>query len=1065
MNKIVRISFLLLVLPLLVIVAGCSADAKKARHLSRANHYYDAGQYPSAEVEYMNVLRFELSNPQANTRLGLIYYEEGRLQRAAYFLSRASQLTPDNVEVRKKLGFLLAAYGQYSNAIAQASFVLDKAPQDDEGPILLAEASVLPKDAAAARQRLETMAKNGDRATTEVALGNLALREHDVTTAAVDFKKAQAMDPKSSAVNVALASLAWAQGDLKQADAFFKAAADASPIRSPRRMQYVRFKVQTGDIETARSLLSDITKAAPDYVPAFRTLAEVAATEKKYDESNQILENILKLDPDNFDALFFQAQLDTVRGQPDQCVSHLERMARVYPQVAAVHYQLGAAYVAVNDMSKAAASFNRALEINPDFVEATIMLAQIQMRNGNADSAILALQRVRQKYPQMVEVQLVLADAYRARNRVSDALVIYDKLENQYPTNIQVRLLHAVALLGAKDEAGAHKVFDQILELSPGNFAAIEQLVKLDVERKQFDAASRLLNSEIQKAPKRTDFRLLSASVLVAEEKYPESQNLLSQILQLEPTNQNAELLLAQSYSSSGQNEKALAQAGAVLAQDPSNISALMVQAAIYSSLKDNKNAADTYEKVLKINPKFAPALNNLAYVYTEYLNDLDRAYDLAQRAHDLLPNDPSTADTLGWVSFKRGSYDTALGFLKASVGSLPVPEAQFHYGMACYMTGDEADARTALQQAWQAGVDFPERSECGECLSVLTVNPDTADAAVRAKLEKRVSEKADDPIALSRLARIYLHQGDVDKAITAYEALLQATPKSLDVMVNLVRLYTPKDPKKAYDMAKAANKLAPDDATVSRLLGHLAFVSGDYRLAANVLQQAVQGAPNDASSQFDYALAAYSVGKVAAAQSALQNALAANLQSPQSDQARQMLDMLNFAAAPSQAAAAMARINAILKAQPDYVPALMARAASDTSAAADACEKALAKYPDFAPAAEQLARIYAADPAKLDRAYALASKAHDSLPDDPVATKTMGIILIQRADYVHAASLLKQSASKLASDPEVFYYLGLAQYHLKDRAGTKTNLQQALALNLPAQLVDSARQMLNDSK
>ena len=257
MNKIVRPPILLLVLSLVVVVmAGCSADAKKARHLSRANRYFDAGQYPSAEVEYLNVLRFELSNPQANTRLGLIYYDEGRLQRAAYFLSKASKLTPDNADVRKKLGFLYAAFGEYSNALVQASFVLDKAPADDEGPILLAEASAKPKDAAAARQRLEALAQKGDRATTEVALGNLALRDHDVATAAVHFKKAQSMDPKSSAVNVALASLAWAQGDVKQADIYFKAAADASPVRSPRRMQYVRFKVQTGDIETARSLLA-----------------------------------------------------------------------------------------------------------------------------------------------------------------------------------------------------------------------------------------------------------------------------------------------------------------------------------------------------------------------------------------------------------------------------------------------------------------------------------------------------------------------------------------------------------------------------------------------------------------------------------------------------------------------------------------------------------------------------------------------------------------------------------------------------------------------------------------
>ncbi|HUC83852.1 MAG TPA: tetratricopeptide repeat protein [Candidatus Acidoferrales bacterium] len=1049
---------------------GCTAKAKKAYHLSRADRYYKAGQFSSAEIEYMNALRWDPVNLRAQSRLGLIYYDEGRLQRAMFFLGKASQMAPDNLELRVKLGFIESSVGQSSNALAAANFVLDKDPRNNDATLLLAEGAVRPKDAEAARKRLQTLARNGDRATIEVALGNLAMRDRDVTAADADFKKAQALDSKDPAVNTALGTVAWAQGDLKQANAFFKAAADGSPIRSPRRMQYVRFKLQTGDLAAADALLAEIIQAAPDYVPAPMLRAEIAAAQKKFDESQNLLDQVQKLDPDNFDGLYFQGQLDLARGNAVQAVADMERMARLYPAVAPVHYQLGTAYLEANDPNKAAASFERALELNPNFADATVLLAQIQIQNGNTDPAIVSLEALRKKAPGLVRAQLLLADAYRKSHRVGDALAIYSSLENAYPTNEEVALLHGAALMKLGDDAGARQAFERVLRLLPGDLPAIEQLVDLDIGETNFDAATQLIDRELQRNPKQLALRLLTAKVLLAQRKRDQAEAALQQVLQIDSTNESASLLLAQIYSDTGQNEKALAKVNAVMARDTNNLAALTFAAVIYDANKDHKAAAQAYEKLLKIAPKDSTALNNLAYLYSEYLNNPDRAYELAQRARELLPFDPSTADTLGWICFQRGAYDSALALLKESAAKLNNPEVQFHLGMASYMTADEATARTALQRAWLSGVDFHGRAECGLCLSNLEVNPATANAATRALLEKRVAEKADDPIAWNRLARIYLRAGDSGQAMAAYEAVLKADPKNLDAMVNLSRFYATKDTKKAYELARAASKLAPYDPEVSHNLGRLAFLSGDYNLAVSMLQQALQSQPNNAGWLFDYALADYSIGKVSEAQTGLQNAITQDLPAAQAAQARQMLDLIALAASPAQAAAASARIAGILQSEPDDVPALMARGAaskstSDSATAEQVYETVLSHYPDFTPAQIELARLYSAQPGKTDRAYAMAIKAHNALPDDPAAAKILGIVLVQRGDYSRAVAALMQCAAQPNADAEVFYYLGAAQAHLKNRTEGRANLQKALALNLSAPLAASAKQMLTELK
>ncbi len=1072
MKKNMRILWTLLTVSLLAFAGtGCTAKVKQAYHQSRADRYYNAGQFGSAEIEYINVLRFDRDNRQANLRLGLIYYDQGRLQRAGYFLAKASQLAPDNLEPRLKLGYIYSAVGQYSNALVQANYVLDKQPQDDEAPLVLAEAAVRPKDVAAARQRLQSLARTGDRAALEVALGNLALREGDAATASAAFKQAQTLDAKSAVVNNALAMLAWEQGDLKQAETSFKAGVAASPIRSPRRMQYVRFKIQTGDLVGARAALAEILKTAPDYVPASMVLAEIAFAEKKFDECAGLLDQVLKLDPDNFDSLLYRGQLELAQGQPAAAVTDMERMARVYPQVPMVEFQLGAAYMAANNPDKAAASLERALELNPNYPEATMMLAQLQMKNGNPDPAIVALEQLRQKRPALLQAQLLLADAYRMRDRSGDALAIYQALETKYPTNAQLALVRGAALFQLKDRAGARKAFEHVLELSPGQPQAIQSLVDLDLAERQFDPATQFINREIQQYPKLSPLRLLRAKILLAQGQRDQAEAALLQTQELDPANLGTYLLLAQLYFDAGQYEKATAKLNAVMAKNPDNASALVLTAQIYTANTNYQGAADAYEKLLKVDPKFSPALNNLAYIYSGPLTNLDRAYELAQRARQLMPFDPATADTLGWINLKRGDYEAALSLLKESAAKLPAePEVQFHLGLAAYLTADESTARAALQQAWQNGTNFPGRAECQLCLSILEVNPATADAAVRARLEKRVAQKATDPVALVRLARIYQREGSSDQAVAAYEAILQALPKNLDAMNNLARLYAAKDSKKAYAMAKAASKLAPYDPQVSHTLGRLAFLTGDYPLAASVLQQALQNQPDDAALRFDFAQAVYAIGKVADAQTALQRALGLNLPAAQAAQARRMSDLISLAANPAQAAAAGARVTEILQAEPEDVPALMAHAAasesaSDRTGAEQACEKVLAHYPGFTPAQQQLARLYAAEPGKLDRASVLAAQVHEALPEDPAAAKILGAILVQRGDYNHALSLLKQSAFKLNSDPEVLYYLGAAQFHLKNRTESKASLQQALALKLPGPLADSAKQMLTELK
>ena len=123
--------FLILAIASLLAIGstGCSAKAKADRHLQRANRYFNTDKYDSAEVEYINVLRNDQKNAEAYSRLGILYFEEGRQQTAAPFLFRGSQLATNNPETHLKLGFIYLSMGKSKEARAEAIFVLARKPQ------------------------------------------------------------------------------------------------------------------------------------------------------------------------------------------------------------------------------------------------------------------------------------------------------------------------------------------------------------------------------------------------------------------------------------------------------------------------------------------------------------------------------------------------------------------------------------------------------------------------------------------------------------------------------------------------------------------------------------------------------------------------------------------------------------------------------------------------------------------------------------------------------------------------------------------------------------------------
>ena len=1052
------------------LIASCSKEAKKTRFLAEADSYFKAGNYDKAKVSYLNVVRLDPQNALAFERIGTMWLEDGSPLRAAAFLVKANELAPKNDQNRIRLTRCYLAIGRFADASKQALKVLEQTPDNGDAIIALTEAARSKEDIQAAEQHLEKYPKKDD-VSFHLASANLFLSSGDLAAAEKALRPALTVNPNSSAAHMALGDLYLLKKDQKQAGEEFKKAAELAPVRSMERLKYAAFMSAAGDTAETRRISTEMTTQAPDYLPGWTLLAELAFKEGKYDEALSLLENVFSREPQYIDGHRLESEVLLAKGDTKKATEVLERLDQTYPDTPLIKYELARAYLKKNNMNQAKVVLDQAISINPNYAEAILLLADINLRSGHGEAVIEPMTRLLKRSPELRSAALLLAAAYGSLDRFDDAAVITGEEAKLAPRDPQAQMALGLTLRQAKRNDEARQAFEKAAELAPDNLWPVDQLVELDLLEKHFDTAQQRIDRHFQKTPDSPAAHFFKGKILVAEEKWGPAETELQKTLQLDPNFGGAYDLLVQTYLVTNKLPQALSQLQTQLSKNPNDASALMTLALLHERTNEFAKARDAYEHLLSLKPDLVSALNNLACLYADRLNDLGKAYDLARKARDLQGNDPAIADTFGWILSKRGEYQQALAILQGSAAKLPdSPEVQFHLGMTAYMMGQPDLARVALQKAASATNDFPGKEESKRHLALLKNDAAAAPELSVSQLEAMAKKQPNDVIAQTRLGEAYEKQGAADKAAAAFEQVLKLNPRLASATTKLAQLYAGplQNKEKALAYAKKARELTPNDPQVTSILGKVAYQSGNLAWSYSLLQEAARQRENDPSILHDLAWAAYRLGKVNEARETMQKALATGSDFPEAADARTFLSLTALDENLKELVAAENEIQKELQASPEYLPALMAQAALDEQRgqikpASEIYTSILRRSPDFAPAQKRLAKLYAQEPSTTAAAYDLATKARKALPDDGELAELLGRLSYEKKEYQRAIQLLEESARKTSLNANSLFYLGMSQLQTRQKAEARDVLNQALVGGLQEPLASEARHALAD--
>jgi tetratricopeptide (TPR) repeat protein len=565
------------------------------------------------------------------------------------------------------------------------------------------------------------IAANKDQARDDV----LAVLDKDpANLRAIRLYAASAVSPSDQA---AAAKMLEASQNKTSADTVARLVPSSTEARVARALD----DVAAGRRDDAKRLLREAIQSDPTNAAAARMLAFILLADGNADDALSVLTPVLSKDVGDLDALMLRGEARLVKKQSAEALADFQSLTARDGSFSLTHYNAAVAYLQQANAARAApqrdsalAGANRelrlAVKLTSNYPEAVLQLAALRIQAGSPNDAIRDLERFIDANPRSIRARTILGSALMAAQRLPEADETFHEIIRISPSNAEAHFWIGTMLARAGRRPEALAQFDTAATLSPTFVDAINQLASMMIADRKADAAAARVKRQIDMAPQSAPLYVVLGAVNAARSDTAGAEAAFQKANRIDARLIDPYLRLAELYAVTGKYDAALTHALDALAIDPNNTRAMLVAGTAYQQRGDVGKARAQYENLLKVNPRDGGAANNLAVLLSEQ-GDLDGGLKYATLAQQLSPADPHIADTLGWILYRRRSFDEAAKFIRGSAAQLPdSPMVNFHLGMVSQQIGDLGTARQALTKAVSSPTNFVGKDEARKALAQL---------------------------------------------------------------------------------------------------------------------------------------------------------------------------------------------------------------------------------------------------------------------------------------------------------------------------------------------------------
>src|SRR5262252_2306357 len=737
---------------LAVMLTGCSKDpnVRKQKYFESGQSYFQKGKYPEAAIQFQNALQVDSRFVEAHYQLALTDMKLQRWPEAFEQLTRTVEINPDHYAARLDLADLLLASRppHLREAKEHLDFLLQKQADNAEVYSTLANYNAANNDLGAAVSSMQkALQLNPNRSDSYLNMALLQVRAEQLDAAEASYRKAVELDPKSVNAQVSLGNYYQLRGRYPEAEQQFRKAIEVAPDDPDPRGSLAKLYMAENKPEQAETFLKQTKKDLSDNSIGYRMLGDFYFANNKLDQAtteyeslyrdhpkdlavkkNYIqllilkdrLENagtlndqVLKATPDDPDALIYKGQIEIRGGKASSAINTLQGVLKNEPSNAVAHYQLGLAFDQAGNASQAEAEWCQAVQLRPDLSEAYRALAGAAIHRSDASALASNADQIIALEPNSPDGYLLRAVAEIDRKQYATAEDYINRSIAKSAVNPPAYVQLGNLRMAQNRPADAQKAFQQALEQDPNSTDALGGVLNGYLLQKQPDKAIAVATAQLAKYPKNVGFHIIMGRLLFEQNKDADGAEAeFRRATELDKNNAEAPLSLGMVQSARGKVDQALQTYLDAAKNNPKEVGFLLFAGGIYESKRDWNHAKELYQKVLDLQPDNPVASNNLAYVMLQQGGNVDVALAMAQNARRLLPDNASSADTLGWAYYHKGVYNSAIDLFKQAVKKEPENATyNYHLGLAYAKNGQAAPARQQLQklQKIKPGADETE--------------------------------------------------------------------------------------------------------------------------------------------------------------------------------------------------------------------------------------------------------------------------------------------------------------------------------------------------------------------
>jgi len=770
-----RIVIRILVLAACSLVMGaCQDDAEKAvEHLSRGAAYQTAKDYPSAIIEYKNVLQLDPNNSAAHWGLAKGYLANQQIQEGFWELRETVRLDPDNKDAREQLSQLLLLGGDPDEALAQAEELISRG--GERGHLHRAQAL----------SRLER---------TEEALE--------------EYKLAIAATPDDSAPVAIYAHALNRHGDREAAERTFRKLIEMAPDFSSHTALAAFIAQDRARDDEAEQVFLDATglAEAEEKIHGHQNVASFYFQRERFDEASAYLEKVIPTVEEPVQLIYLLARLHVAQGNTEKANELIEEATQVDPTDPVPYLTLSGHLGRQGDVAGALAAAEKAFEIDPDLTDAKLRVAEITVDVGYRDGDEEKIQRGQQMAEEVLaagnpnaSALMVMAKINLAQQEADEAIDGLRSALELEPNNPQAHFILGTALSVKGEAAPARTELARALEIDPSMLEARRILSRVHASLGEHEYAIEEARSYLAAKPGSLQTRILLAQSLVILRRMDAA---LSELNAIPESERNADVLYAlgrvhigmgnaqeaRRYltvanesmpthhdilrnllrldQKEGRLAESVARVEAALAVEPENAKLRTLSGLV--ALMDNRpdDAEAAFQKAIELDPADASGYEQLARLYakTGRLNEAVTTYETAIKAR---PEDPNLHYFLGTLYSFGGAQDKAIECYEDAIKygpDLAYPKNDLAYIYA--ESGKNLDR--ALDLAQDAKAALPDTATVADTLGWVLYKRGIPSAAISYLKEAVANSDGDitvSGISLHHLAQAYEADGDPKKA------------------------------------------------------------------------------------------------------------------------------------------------------------------------------------------------------------------------------------------------------------------------------------------------------------